>query len=106
MVNLAGTTSLIEAGSILGQMDLVIGNDTGTMHMAAACGVPVLALFGPTDARRTGPYGKRHRVLQSPMPPCHPCRQRVCRRKEGDCLSALPVSEVVKAAHDMLRLQA
>ena len=82
-------------------MDLVIANDTGPMHMAAACGVPVLALFGPTDPKRTGPYGARHRVLQSPLP-CQPCRQRVCVRKEGDCLSALPVSEVVETALDML----
>ncbi len=100
-VNLAGTTSLVETGSILKQMDLVIANDTGPMHMAAACGVPVLALFGPTDPKRTGPYGARHRVLQSPLP-CQPCRQRVCVRKEGDCLSALPVSEVVETALDML----
>jgi heptosyltransferase-1 len=103
VVNLAGATSLIETGSILKQMDLVIGNDTGPMHMAAACGVPVLALFGPTDPRRTGPYGTRHRVLQIPVS-CQPCRQRACRRKDGDCLSALPVSEVVETALDMLNL--
>ena len=100
-VNLAGKTSLVETGSILNRMNLVIGNDTGPMHMAAACGVPVLALFGPTDPRRTGPYGTQHRVLQAPAS-CQPCRLDVCPRKPGDCLSALPVSEVVETALDML----
>jgi len=100
-VNLAGVTTLVETGSFLKQMNLVIGNDTGPMHMAAACDVPVLALFGPTDPRRTGPYGLRNRVLQAEAP-CQPCHLRVCQRTQGDCLSALAVSKVVETALDMI----
>lgn len=99
--NLAGKTSLIETASFLKQMNLVIGNDTGPMHMAVACDVPVLALFGPTDPLRTGPCGVRNRVLQAEAP-CQPCHLRVCQRKQGDCLSALAVSKVVETALDML----
>jgi heptosyltransferase I len=57
VVNLCGRTSLVELGSLLQEMDLVISVDSGPMHMAAAVGRPVLAVFGATDPKRTGPYG-------------------------------------------------
>ncbi len=63
--NLCGKTSLVELGGILQAMDLVISVDSGPMHMAAAVGTPTLALFGPTDPLRVGPYGSQHRVLRN-----------------------------------------
>jgi len=65
-VNLAGKTSLVELGGILQAADLVVTVDSGPMHIAAAIGTPCVAIFGPTDPLRVGPYGSQHRVLRDP----------------------------------------
>ena len=101
IVNLAGRTSLVEMGGWLGAMQLVIANDSGPIHMAAAVGTPVLALFGPTDAKRTGPYGAQHRVLTADVE-CRPCFRRACSEDIPKCLSGITVDRVVGAALEML----
>lgn len=101
VANLAGRTRLVETAGWLSAMDLVIGNDSGPIHLAAAQGVPVLALFGPTDPRRTGPYGDRHRVLVSGVP-CRPCHERTCRYGSTACMDSIGVDEVFHAAAAML----
>ncbi len=63
--NLCGKTSLVELGGVLQAMALVITVDSGPMHMAAATGTPTLAIFGPTDPLRVGPYGSQHRTLRN-----------------------------------------
>jgi ADP-heptose:LPS heptosyltransferase len=52
--------------ALLRRAALVVGSDTGPIHVAAALGVPTLGLYGPTSARRNGPYGARTAVVQSP----------------------------------------
>jgi lipopolysaccharide heptosyltransferase I len=103
VMNLAGRTRLVEMGGWLQGMDLVIGNDSGPLHMAAATGTPVLALFGPTDPVRSGPYGGGHRVLAPPEGVCRGCRQRICRRHDGACLAAVTVERVLESAESMLK---
>jgi ADP-heptose:LPS heptosyltransferase len=61
--------------------ELMISNDTGPMHIAAALRKPLVALFGPTEPRRTGPYGQLDRVLQRTLP-CVPCLKARCRYVE------------------------
>ncbi len=100
--NVAGRTTLVELGSLLQEMDLVITVDSGPMHMAAALGVPVLALFGPTDPSRTGPYGPGHRVLVVERLACRPCHADECARKDLICLQNLFPSRVLAEAVDML----
>lgn len=102
--DLCGRTSLLELGGWLAAMDLVITVDSGPMHMAAAAGTPVLAVFGATDHRRTGPYGPRNRVLTRDDLACRPCLSRTCRLKERDirCLGGLAPERVVAAAREML----
>lgn len=100
--NLAGDTSLVELGGALANMDLVISVDSGPMHMAAALGRPVLALFGVTDPARTGPYGEHTRSLLSPDLGDHP---RLARAFKNDQLHGkwdLPTEEVVEAALALL----
>ncbi|MCF7849645.1 MAG: glycosyltransferase family 9 protein, partial [Kiritimatiellales bacterium] len=63
-VNMAGKTTLLELGGILQSADLVVTVDSGPMHIAAATGTPCLAIFGPTDPVRVGPYGPQHRVVR------------------------------------------
>jgi ADP-heptose:LPS heptosyltransferase len=101
-VSLAGRLGLAETGGLLAGMDLVIGNDSGPIHMAAAVGAPVLGVFGPTDAARTGPYGEGHRVAAAALP-CRPCFSRTCRREGIPCLQGVTPEHVAEMAIDMLR---
>lgn len=102
VINLCGRTSLVELGSLLQEMDLAVSVDSGPMHMAAAVGVPVLAVFGATDPRRTGPYGPRHRVITADDLACRPCRSGDCSRRDLACLRDLPSDRVIAAALEML----
>lgn len=100
--NLAGRLSLLEMCGVLAKMDLVLSNDSGPMHAAAALGVPVLAVFGPTDPLRTGPFGRWHHIKFASLP-CRPCFERVCRFGEPRCLNVVSPDEVAKAALEMLK---
>jgi ADP-heptose:LPS heptosyltransferase len=88
-VNLCGATSLPEMVEWIRLADLLITNDTGPMHVAAALGKPVVALFGPTEPRRTGPYGQLQNVLRLELP-CSPCMKSTCYfEKPNECLRGL-----------------
>jgi len=101
VINLAGKLSLPQLGGVLQAMNLVIANDSGPMHMAASLGTPVLAVFGPTDRKRTGPYGARHRVVAGNLR-CQPCFAKQCRFRDGSCLCAVTSASVTTAALEML----
>ena len=101
VTDLAGRCTLVETLGVLNAMDLVVANDTGPIHMAAAVGTPVLALFGPTDPVRTGPFGPMHRVVQAGLP-CQPCFSRTCRRGGVPCMEGITPERVVEAAIAML----
>ncbi len=88
-VNSCGETSLPEMIECLRLCDLMITNDTGPMHAAAALGKPLVALFGPTEPRRTGPYGQAENVLRIDLP-CSPCFKSRCAWKNpNECLTAI-----------------
>jgi len=73
----------------LRRCEVLITNDTGPMHAAAALGRPLVALFGPTEPRRTGPYGQHQNVLRVELP-CSPCLKPRCTyAKPDECLRAL-----------------
>lgn len=104
ILNRCGQTSVMELGGYLSAMDLVITVDSGPMHIAAATGTPVLALFGATDPLRTGPYGAAHRVLFLENLACRPCLSRTCRLSPPDmrCLRELTPARVISVAREML----
>lgn len=83
-VDLTGRTSLKELAYIIQKAAAFVGGDTGTMHLAAALQTPVVALFGPTDPKRNGPYGSKHTVL-TVSHDCQGCWQRKCSKGQ-DCL--------------------
>jgi lipopolysaccharide heptosyltransferase I len=89
----SGTTSLKELAALAALSDLFITTDTGPMHLAAAAGARVLALFGPTAPWRTGPYGGTHIVLRTGID-CSPCFQRECDRAQ-ECMRGISVTEVL-----------
>ena len=73
----------------LRRCELMVTNDTGPMHAAAALGKPLAALFGPTEPRRTGPYGHLEDVLRLDLP-CSPCLKSHCTyEKPNECLKAI-----------------
>jgi len=80
--------------------NLVITIDSGPMHLAAAMGTPVVALFGPTAPWRTGPFGPEHTVLRVELA-CSPCLKRQCRYNH-ECMEQLTVDQVVEAAQKVL----
>jgi lipopolysaccharide heptosyltransferase II len=88
-LNLCGQTSLLEMVEWLRRCELMVTNDTGPMHAAAALGKPLVALFGPTEPRRTGPYGHLESVLRIDLP-CSPCLKSHCTySKRDECLKAI-----------------
>jgi heptosyltransferase-2 len=76
VVNLIGRTDLRLLAGVLARCAVFVSNDSGAMHLAAAVGVPVVAIFGPTDERITAPLGD-HDVLLRPVF-CRPCMLRDC----------------------------
>ena len=101
-LNLCGATSLLEMVEWLRLCDLLITNDTGPMHVAAALGKPLIGLFGPTEPRRTGPYGQLDNILRLDLP-CSPCLKSVCRIPETDkCLHALQPSLVFERVQKII----
>ena len=104
-IDLTGTVPLGCLPALLSKASVMITNDSGPMHIAAALGIPVVALFGPTSAVRTGPYGTGHRVLTGQVP-CRPCFSRVCRHSpEMECLHLITPNDVVEAARRLLTAQ-
>jgi heptosyltransferase I len=101
-LNLCGATSLPEMIEWLRLGDLLVTNDTGPMHVAAALGRSVVALFGPTEPRRTGPYGQLENVLRLDLP-CSPCLKSTCHfEKTDECLRALPPALVFERVLKLL----
>jgi heptosyltransferase-1 len=98
-LDLTGRTSLTEMIEWLRLGDLVITNDTGPMHVAAALDKQVIALFGPTDPDRTGPYRQRQNVLQTKQVSCVPCLKDHCTNAEPlACLRMITPAHVFMEA--------
>lgn len=98
-LDLTGKLSLPEMIEFIRISRLMITNDTGPMHVAAALGKPIVPLFGPTDPRRTGPYGQTNRSLQNRSLPCVPCMVSRCTYpKPIECLRSITPEVVLEAA--------
>ncbi len=112
IVDLTGTTSLSEAAALLERATALVTGDTGPMHMAAAIGTPMVALFGATDPDRTGPMdpsAERRRGTALPMVlaqreglSCAPCMSRTCARGDQECLRRLGPERVVDTLRQVL----
>ena len=101
-VDLTGQTPVGLLPSLLRRAAVLVTNDSGPMHIAAAVGTPVVALFGPTDPVRTGPYGRGHVVLSNPVE-CRPCFRRECSRAVTlECLTGVTSEQVVRAVQQQL----
>jgi len=94
-INLTGKTSIAELPALLSQCHLFLGNDSGAIHVAAAVGLPVVAIFGPTDPDGTAPVTPRVSVVQQ-KPYCSPCFLRRCPT-DHRCMKAVTPAMVEAA---------
>ena len=93
-LDLCGKTTVYENVSVYRACNLFFGVDSGPMHMAAACSLPVVALFGPTDERKWGPWGENHSVISKRLS-CHPCKPHKCSNNE--CMKQISVKDAIQA---------
>jgi ADP-heptose:LPS heptosyltransferase len=102
-IQAAGTLTFRQMAALIGRAALLVSGDTGPMHVAAALGVPQVALFGATSPDWYGPHSGRALVMARPVP-CGPCDQKTCRNAEEPllCLRLLGVEEVLAGAEAML----
>ncbi|HEV3141956.1 MAG TPA: lipopolysaccharide heptosyltransferase II [Vicinamibacterales bacterium] len=99
-IDLTGRTDLPMLAGVLTHCRALVTNDSGAMHVAAAVGVPVTAVFGPTDESATRPIGDAHRVITHPVW-CRPCMLRECPI-DHRCMRRIAVTTVVDAARRTL----
>ncbi len=108
-INLCGKTSLKELLALIEGAKAMVSNDSGPMHIGAAMGIPVIALFGPTDPSKTGPYGwseirseqkgEKLKVLKASLD-CSPCFRKKC--KDPLCMRNISVETVFKEIKEYL----
>jgi ADP-heptose:LPS heptosyltransferase len=99
---LAGRTDLRLLIALLKRVDLLVTLDSGPMHLAAALGTPLVALFGPTDPRLNGPYGAAGAILRVSLP-CSPCLKRRCQIQDDRlCMRSISETDVAEAAAAVL----
>jgi heptosyltransferase-1 len=99
VIDLTGKTTLKQLAEVLRRCRVTIGNDTGPLYISAAMGTPTVAVFGPTDSRRLGPYGDGHAKVIADID-CAPCRNRRCSRRR--CMELIEPARVAAAARGLL----
>jgi ADP-heptose:LPS heptosyltransferase len=92
---------LVETAALIEHSALFLGNDSGIAHVAAACGTPVIALFGPQDPRRFRPWSERTMVLHK-VAPCFPCAQITCVFPHNPCVNLITVQEAMRCVTAVL----
>jgi heptosyltransferase-2 len=100
-VSTAGETSLRQLLALMATCRLIVTNDSGPMHLAAALGVPLVAVFGSTDERATGPLGSRVRIVKREVE-CSPCGLRECPI-DFRCMSQISVEDVFRATLEFVK---
>jgi len=96
----AGRLSLSEAVALMEMSDVYVGVDSGPMHIAAFVRKPVVAIFGPTDPAKVGPYGQSHRIIRRTELDCLACRKRYCN--ECLCMQRIASRDVFSATVELL----
>jgi ADP-heptose:LPS heptosyltransferase len=101
VVDVAGDADLVSTAAVLQRLDVLVTGDTGPMHLAAAVGTPVVAVFGPSDPARYAPRGPRDRIVRIDLP-CAPCNRirrppERCAGHTPDCLAGVTTDLVWQA---------
>jgi lipopolysaccharide heptosyltransferase II len=106
VIQLCGRADLVMLAALLERFSVFVTCDSGPMHLAAAIGTPLVAIFGPSDSRRWGPISGNARVVQSDVD-CRPCNRirrppARCAGRTPDCLAAISVDQVLEAVEQVL----
>jgi heptosyltransferase-2 len=99
--NLAGRTSIFELVSRIGGLDIFITNDSGPMHVAAAFGVPTIAIFGPTRYDQTNQWKNINSKIVRKDMKCSPCMKRVCPLNHHECMKLITHKDVLVAVEEL-----
>jgi heptosyltransferase-2 len=102
-VNLAGQTTLREFIDLAAACSIFLTNDSGSMHVASALGVPTVAIFGSTNPQTTGPAGPRNAIVREKVE-CSPCLKRECPI-DHPCMTRVTVARVVQAASGLVQVE-
>lgn len=102
-VNMGGRTSVREMMALISLCSLMVTNDSGPMHVAAAFGVPIVAVFGPTDHTTTSPMGEKVMIVRKGAE-CAPCLLRSCPT-DHRCMTAVTVDDVMKGVRNLLGVE-
>jgi lipopolysaccharide heptosyltransferase I len=102
--DLSGRTTLSELAALIRRATICVTNDSGSMHLTAALGRPVVSIFGPTDPVWIGPYGQPNSVVRADVP-CSPCYLRRLRRCPHDhtCMTQVTAQQVIDRIESVLR---
>jgi heptosyltransferase-2 len=103
LIDLAGQTDLVRLAAVMSACSVFVSNDSGAMHLAAAVGTPVVAVFGPTNEHATAPVARRGRraTIVTGAAWCRPCGLRECPI-DHRCMTSVPVDRVVQAVGEAL----
>ncbi len=102
VTNMAGKTTIPQLCGLIGGLDLFITGDSGPMHIAAAYGVPTVAIFGPTKFKETSQWMNEKSVIVRKELECAPCMKRTCPLKTHECMKSIEADEVIEAAEKLL----
>ncbi len=102
---IAPPTTIIESIALYRRMAFFIGNDSGPLHLSSALGIPGIALFGPTNPARNGPFGS-HVQTEFKRLPCSFCWKRTCPLGTNECMNSIEVADILVRAKEMLNLSA
>lgn len=96
---LAGKTSVVQLAALISRCELVLGHDSGTIHLAVALDKPLACIIGPTDPKLTGPYGRGDSIIRVEVP-CAPCRLSQCA--DNKCMHLISVESVFDKVRSLL----
>ncbi|MCX5782177.1 MAG: lipopolysaccharide heptosyltransferase II [Elusimicrobia bacterium] len=99
VLDLTDQLNLKELAALLSKVNIFVANEAGPMHIANALNMPSIAILGPTNAKRTGPFGNKTIVIQHKVE-CQPCRKRNCKNKK--CMELISIEEVFQAIKQQL----
>jgi len=100
-INLAGKTNIKELCAYIGGCSLMLTNDSGPMHIAAAYQTPTIAIIGPTEYKQTYPWmNEKGKIVRHEME-CSPCAKRECPLGHHECMKSITVSEVIEAVKEL-----
>jgi lipopolysaccharide heptosyltransferase I len=101
VVSFTGKTTVVELVELIKLFSLLISNDSGPVHIAAVLNIPVICMFGPTLAEKTGPFGSVHSIMSADVD-CAGCLKRICPLNSYKCHSAIKPEQAAEKALDIL----